>query len=250
MSTQVLNEQTFAPDNVQRTLAGRTAERTMTVGGAAAKSFLLLLMVVGFAVFGWNFALRVVATTSGILFLVGYVILIALTFAAVSNPRLAPVLGLVYAILMGTWMGAISRVYEQFYDGIVGQAVFASLSVFAACLVLYGTRIVKVTRRFVAVVVGATVGIGLLYLVAWLLSLFGADLVFLSQPTPLGIGLSIAICLVAALNLILDFAVIERGAAAGAPKQMEWLAAFGLVSTLVWLYLEILRLLAILARER
>ena len=97
---------------------------------------------------------------------------------------------------------------------------------------------------------GATVGIGLLYLVAWLLSLFGADLVFLSTPTPLGIGLSIAICIVAALNLILDFGVIEAGAAAGAPREMEWLAALGLVSTLVWLYLEILRLLALLAIER
>jgi uncharacterized YccA/Bax inhibitor family protein len=250
MSTQVLNDQTFAPANVQRAMAGRRAERTMTVGGAALKSFLLLLMVVGFAVFGWNFAVRVVATTSGMLFLVGYIILIALTFAAVSNPRLAPLLGVVYAALMGTWMGAISQVYEQFYDGIVGQAVFASLCVFAACLVLYGFRIVKLTRRFVAVVVGATVGIGLLYLVAWLLSLFGADLVFLSTPTPLGIGLSIAICIVAALNLILDFGVIEAGATAGAPREMEWLAAFGLVSTLVWLYLEILRLLALLARER
>jgi uncharacterized YccA/Bax inhibitor family protein len=250
MSTQVLNDQTFAQDNVQRALGGRTARRIMTVGGSAVKSFLLLLMVVGFAVFGWNFALRVVATTSGMLFLIGYIILIALTFAAVSNPRLAPVLGVVYAALMGTWMGAISRVYEEFYDGIVGQAVFASLSVFAVCLVLYGARIVKVTRKFAAVVIGATLGIGLLYLVTWLLSLFGADLVFLSQPTPLGIGLSIAICLVAALNLILDFGVIEGGAQAGAPKEMEWLAAFGLVSTLVWLYLEILRLLAILARNR
>jgi uncharacterized YccA/Bax inhibitor family protein len=250
MSTQVLNQQTFAPANVQRALAGRPARRTMTVGGGAAKSFLLLLLVVGFAVFGWNFALQVVNTTSGVLFLVGYVVLIALTFAAVSTPRLAPALGVVYAGLMGTWMGAISRVYEQFYDGIVGQAIFATLCVFAACLVLYGARVVKVTRRFVAVVVGATVGIGLLYLVAWLLSLFGADLRFLAQPTPLGIGVSIVICLVAALNLILDFGVIEGGVAAGAPREMEWLAAFGLVSTLVWLYLEILRLLAIVARER
>jgi uncharacterized YccA/Bax inhibitor family protein len=165
MSTQVLNEQTFAPANVQRALGGRPAERTMTVGGAAVRWFLLLLLVVGFAVFGWNFAVRVVATTSGVLFLLGYFLLIALTFAAVSNPRLAPLLGVVYAALMGTWMGAISRVYEQFYDGIVGQAVFASLSVFAACLVLYGARIVKVTRRFAAVVVGATVGVALLYLV-------------------------------------------------------------------------------------
>jgi uncharacterized YccA/Bax inhibitor family protein len=250
MSTQVLNEQTFAPANVQRALGGRTAERIMTVGGAAVRSFLLLLLVVGFAVFGWNFAVRVVATTSGVLFLLGYFLLIALTFAAVSNPRLAPLLGVVYAALMGSWMGAISRVYEQFHDGIVGQAVFASLSVFAACLVLYGTRIVKVTRRFAALVVGVTVGIALLYLVAWLLSLFGADLLFLSQPTRLGIGVSIAICVVAALNLILDFGVIEGGAKGGAPREMEWLAPFGLVSTLVWLYLKILRLLALLARQR
>jgi uncharacterized YccA/Bax inhibitor family protein len=140
---------------------------------------------------------------------------------------------------MGTWMGAISQMYEQVYDGIVGQAVFA----------------LRVPDREAHQAVrgrggGATVGIGLLYLVAWLLSLFGADLVFLSTPTPLGIGLSIAIWIVAALNLILDFGVIEAGATAGAPREMEWLAAFGLVSTLVWLYLEILRLLALLARER
>jgi uncharacterized YccA/Bax inhibitor family protein len=109
---------------------------------------------------------------------------------------------------------------------------------------------VKVTRRFAAVVIGATFGILILYLVAWLLSLFSVDLVFLTTPTPLGIGLSVAICIIAALNLILDFGVIEGGAKAGAPKEMEWLAAFGLVSTLVWLYLEILRLLALLARNR
>jgi uncharacterized YccA/Bax inhibitor family protein len=250
VSTQVLNEQTFAPKNVQRVMAGRPLERTMTVGGAAAKSFLLLFLVIGFAVIGWNYALRVVATTSGVLFLIGYVVLVALTFAAVSNPRIAPLLGFVYAVLMGTWMGAISRVYEQFYDGIVGQAIFASLCVFGACLVLYGMRIVKVTRRFLGVVVGATLGVALLYAVALLLSLFGIDLRFLTEPTPLGIAVSLGICLVAALNLILDFAVIEGGAAARAPREMEWLAAFGLVSTLVWLYLEVLRLLALLAPER
>ncbi len=246
MSTQVLNERTFTPATVDKVTGGTPVTRTMSVGGTAFKAVFLLILTIGFAVVGWRNAGSVFSTTSGMLFLVGYILLIALTFAAVSNPRIAPVLGLVYAALMGSWMGAISRVYETFYDGIVGQAVFASLCVFLACLLLFGTGVVKVTGRFAAMVIGATFGILILYLVAWLLDLFGVELRFLSQPTPLGIGISVAICLVAALNLFIDFEVIRGGTAAGAPKQMEWLAAFGLLSTLVWLYLEILRLLALL----
>ncbi len=248
MSTQVLNDQTFARRNVELVTRGRAITRTMTVGGTAAKAFALLLLVVASAVVGWSFAERVFATTSGMLFLLGFVLLVALTFAAASNPRVAPLLGLVFALLAGSWMGAVSSVYETFYDGVVGQAVFASLCVFGACLLLYGARIVRVTNRLVGTVVGATFGIAVLYLVAWGLSLFGVDLRFLSNPTPLGIGISVAICVVAALNLLIDFAVIDGGASSGAPREMEWLAAFGLVSTLVWLYLELLRLIALLRR--
>jgi uncharacterized YccA/Bax inhibitor family protein len=246
VSTQVLNERTFAPDNVGKVTGGAVVTRTMTVGGTALKAVALLVLTVAFAVVGWRNAAGVFSTTSGMLFLLGYILLIALTFAAVSNPRVAPVLGVVYAALMGSWMGAISKVYEAYYDGIVGQALFASLSVFLACLILFSTGAVKVTGKFAAMVIGATFGILILYLVAWILDLFGVELRFWSQPSPLGIGISVAICLVAALNLFLDFAVIKGGAASGAPKQMEWLAAFGLLSTLVWLYLEILRLLALL----
>jgi uncharacterized YccA/Bax inhibitor family protein len=246
MSTQVLNERTFASENVGKVTGGAAVTRTMSVGGTALKAVALLVLTVAFAVFGWRNAAGVFSTTSGMLFLLGYILLIALTFAAVSNPRVAPALGVVYAALMGSWMGAISKVYEAYYDGIVGQAVFASLCVFLACLVLFSTGAVKVTGRFAAMVIGATFGILVLYLVAWILDLFGVELRFWSHPTPLGIGISVAICLVAALNLFLDFAVIKGGAASGAPKQMEWLAAFGLLSTLVWLYLEILRLLALL----
>jgi uncharacterized YccA/Bax inhibitor family protein len=183
-----------------------------------------------------------------LLFFAGYIVLMALTFAAVANPRIASVAGLFYALLMGAWMGAISSVYESFYEGIVGQAVFTSFCVFLACLLLYGLRIVKVTNKFAAMVIGATVGIALLYLVAWILSIFGVGLALWNNPTPLGIGLSIVIALVAALNLFLDFAVIERGTQAGAPKAFEWYCAYGLMSTLVWLYVEILRVLALLRR--
>ena len=246
MSTQVLNEQTFTPASIQKVTGAAPVTRTMSVGGTGVKALFLLALTTVFAVVGWRYSEDVFSTTSGMLFLVGFIVLIALTFAAVSNPKIAPLLGVVYAVLMGLWMGAISRVYETYYDGIVGQAVFASLSVFLACLVLFATGIVKVTRRFTATVIAATFGIAILYLVALLLDLFGVDLAFLSTPTPLGIGISIVICIVAALNLFIDFEFIRQGTAAGAPKQMEWLGAFGLLSTLVWLYLEILRLLALL----
>ena len=246
MSTQMLNDRTF--DAEQRGKLGAEATGTMTYGGVVAKTLLFLGVLIVAASWGWQNADTYFSPTSGLLFFVGYILLMALTFAAVANPRIASVAGLFYALLMGAWMGAISSVYESFYEGIVGQAVFTSLCVFLACLLLYGLRIVKVTNKFAAMVIGATVGIALLYFVAWILSIFGVGLALWNNPTPLGIGLSIAIALVAALNLFLDFAVIERGTQAGAPKAFEWYCAYGLMSTLVWLYVEILRVLALLRR--
>jgi uncharacterized YccA/Bax inhibitor family protein len=153
------------------------------------------------------------------------------------------VTGPIYALLMGTWAGAISALYEAAYPGIVLQAVFATFSVFTACLVLYVTRIVKVTDRFVFTVSVAGAGIALMYLVSWILSAFGVQVPFLNSPSPLGIALSVGICIVAALFLFIDFRVIEEGAARQAPRYMEWYAAFGLLATLIWLYFEILRLI-------
>jgi len=247
MSTQMLNDRMF--DAEQRDKLGATASTaTMSYGGVVGKTLLFLLILVIAASWGWQNADRYFSPTSGLLFFVGYIVLMALTFAAVANPRVAAIAGLFYALLMGAWMGAISSVYEAFYEGIVGQAVFTSICVFFACLLLYGLRIVKVTNKFAAMVIGATVGIVLLYLVAWILSIFGVGLDLWTNPTPLGIGLSIAIALVAALNLFLDFAVIDRGTKAGAPKAFEWYCAYGVMSTLVWLYVEILRVLALLRR--
>ena len=220
----------------------------MSYGGVVVKTLLFLVVLVIAASWGWQNADRWFSPTSGLLFFVGYLVLMALTFAAVANPRIAAVAGLFYALLMGAWMGAISSVYESYYEGIVGQAVFTSICVFLACLLLYGFRIVRVTNKFAGMVIGATVGILFLYLFAWVLSIFGAGLALWNSPTPLGIGLSIAIALVAALNLFLDFAVIDRGTEAGAPKAFEWYCAYGVMSTLVWLYVEILRVLALLRR--
>ena len=122
--------------------------------------------------------------------------------------------------------------------------LLATMATVLICLILYRFGIVKVTGRFVLVVVAATLGIGLMYLVAWILSIFGTNLRFWTDPTPAGIAISVAICLVAALNLFIDFAVIDQGVANGAPAFMGWYSAWGLLATVVWLYLEVLYLLA------
>jgi uncharacterized YccA/Bax inhibitor family protein len=114
--------------------------------------------------------------------------------------------------------------------------------------VLYALGVVKVTRRFVLVVVGATLGIAVMYMTAWIITLFGASLTFWTDPSPTGIAISVVICIVAALNLFIDFAVIDSGITAGAPTFMEWYSSWGLLATVVWLYLEILLLLARLRR--
>ncbi|MFM9013926.1 MAG: Bax inhibitor-1/YccA family protein, partial [Gemmatimonadota bacterium] len=142
------------------------------------------------------------------------------------------------------WVGAISKIYNDTYNGIVTQALLATVGAFTAMLVLYTTRIVKVTNRMIGIIMGATFGVMLLYVFSFVLAIFGAQPSFLTDSSPLGILLSIGICIVASLNLLLDFSFIEQGVAAGAPAAYEWYGAFALLSTLVWLYLEILRLLA------
>jgi uncharacterized YccA/Bax inhibitor family protein len=172
----------------------------------------------------------------------GFVLAIAIAFM----PKMARFLAPVYALAFGVLLGAISKVYEIQYSGIVLQAIGATVAVFGVMLFLYGTRIIKVTRKFAMVVMGATMGIALMYLVAWVATIFGADLFFWREPSLLGIGVSVVIAVVAALNLALDFAFIENASAQGMPKYMEWYGAFGITVTIVWLYLEMLRLLSLL----
>ena len=247
MSRQMLNEETFAAPRAARP-ATREAG-AMTIGGTIVKAGFLVLLTLVCAAFGWR-AADDVLVQSGLWFFLAYLGLLALTVAAVHNPRIAAAVGMLYALLMGTWVGAISRVYDAYYDGIVAQALLATIAVFVGCLILYSLRVVRVTGRFAQVVMGATLGIALLYLLGWFLSIFGVDLLFIEDPgNPTGIAISVVICIVAALNLFIDFAFIERGVKAGAPDSMEWYSAFGLLSTLIWLYVEVLRLLARLRAE-
>jgi uncharacterized YccA/Bax inhibitor family protein len=158
--------------------------------------------------------------------------------------RAAPITSVLYALGEGSLLGIASRYYELRFEGIVSQAILATLCIFLAVYLLYSLRIVKVTSRFASVVIAATGGIVLLYVAAWLLSVVGVDLRFLYAPTPLGIGMSILIVIVGALNLTLDFDFIENAAEAGVPRYMQWYAAYGLMLSLIWIYVYVLRLLA------
>jgi uncharacterized YccA/Bax inhibitor family protein len=223
----------------------------MTANGTFAKTFVLFLVVLAGGVVGWG-QVNPAPTGQAVGFpgwtwlcvIAAFVVALICVF----KPKTSPFLGPVYAVLEGVFLGAISKLFELHWNGIVFQAVLAVVGVFFATLALYVFGVVKVTRKFQMVVIGATCGIFLLYLFGALLSLFGVDVVFWNDPSPLGIGISVVICCVAALNLFLDYEFIRQSTIQGAPKYMEWYGAFGIMVTLVWLYLEMLRLLSLLRR--
>jgi uncharacterized YccA/Bax inhibitor family protein len=223
----------------------RSAE-TMTASGTASAALLLMLLLMASAMFGWTSVSESVSgavqfpawTMAGAL--VGFVCAIVLTF----KPKLARVLAPAYAIAQGVFVGAISKVFNTQYDGIVIQAVGVTLGVFVTMLVLYRTGVIRVTDKMRRTVIGATMGIAVFYGVSLLLNLFGMNISFFNSSSLMSIGFSFLVAGLAAMNLALDFDFIERGEQSGLPKYMEWYAAFGLMVTIVWLYLEILRLLA------
>jgi uncharacterized YccA/Bax inhibitor family protein len=222
----------------------------MTLSGTITATGVLFTLLLISATVGW-FAATGPETVEGRetfefpgLALAGVAVGFACVIALMFRPQLARVLAPVYAIAQGFAVGAISKGYETLYDGIVVQAAGATLGVFAVMLVLYRTRIIKVTARFRKVIIFATLGIMAFYLVSFVISMFGADIRFFDEPNALGIGFSIVVSVLAALNLTLDFDFIERGTKMGLAKHFEWYAAFGLLVTIVWLYLELLRLLS------
>ena len=218
----------------------------MTASGTASAALLLMLLLVSSAMFGWtsvNEAANGAVSFPGLAIvgaLFGFVCAIVLTF----KPKLARVLAPAYAIAQGLFVGAISKIFNTAYDGIVIQAVGITLGVFVTMLVLYRTGVIRVTDKMRRTIIGATLGIAIFYGVSMLLSLFGMNISFFNSSSPMSIGFSFIVAGLAAMNLALDFDFIERGEKAGLPKHMEWYAAFGLMVTIVWLYLEILRLLA------
>jgi len=240
-----LSERVFA--NQPRPAFG---EERMTLQGTINKSFLLLVVLLAGAFWPWSQYLTtgdvsIVSTSIMIGAFGGLILAMIISFKA----NLAPYLAIPYAGLEGLAIGGISALLEARYPGIAIQAVGLTFAVLAVMLVAYKLGLIRATERFRTIVIAATGAIALVYLVSMVLSLFHVSVPILNSSSPLGIIVSLVIVGVAALNLVLDFDFIESGAAYGAPRYMEWYGAFGLLVTMVWLYMEILRLLSKTRRD-
>jgi uncharacterized YccA/Bax inhibitor family protein len=226
-----LNEGSF------RALAG-TGDGVMTLQGTVNKTGLSLLILIAGAAITWNMenpGLLVLGGAIG-----GFVVALITAFKKTAAPFTTPI----YAFLEGLFLGGISAMYAAKFQGIVILAVGLTLGILAALLAAYSSRLIKVTENFKLGVFAATGGIALLYLVSMVLGFFNIRVPYIHESGLIGIAFSGFVVVIASLNLVLDFDFIERGSASGAPKYMEWYGAFGLLVTLVWLYLEILRLLS------
>jgi uncharacterized YccA/Bax inhibitor family protein len=214
----------------------------MTLDGVAGKSLLLLLLCVGTGAFGWNLAAQK-NEMIGIYLMVSLLSALVVGLITVFKKKLSPYTAPLYAVLEGFVLGVISQLFEASYSGIVLQALLLTGGIFVSMLFLYLFRIIKATENFKLGVAAATGGIALYYIANLIINFFGKDLPLINSTSGWGIGFTVLVIIVAALNLVVDFDFIEQGVEAKAPKYMEWYSSFGLFVTLVWLYLEILRLL-------
>jgi uncharacterized YccA/Bax inhibitor family protein len=227
-----------------------TPTKVMTVNGSVTATGVLLVLLVAGAFVGWMSTTSSVAGVEIPAWIVAPALgAFGLAIATIFRPMWARVTAPLYAIGEGILVGAISKLYENQWNGVVSQAVVATVAVFAVMLFLYATHIVKVTDKLRMIVVGATCAVMLVYVFDLVMRLFDSSFPFLHDTGGMGILISGAIVVIAAMNLLLDFDFIDRGTAARAPKAMEWYAGFALVLHLVWLYLELLRLLSKLQRR-
>jgi uncharacterized YccA/Bax inhibitor family protein len=231
---------------------GAGKSTAMTVQGTVGKTFALLAILSATAIWSWSAESSgnlqpIVLPAAGI----GGFILAMIT---IFKPNLAPWTAPIYAAFEGVFLGSLSFLIEHSlgkrYDGIAIQAVSMTAGTLLVMLFLYATRMIRVTDRLRSGIVAATGALFLVYMISFVMTLFGARVPFINDPTPIGIGFSVFVVGLAAFNLLLDFDFIEKGAQVSAPKYMEWYGAFGLMVTLVWLYLEILRLLRKLQDRR
>jgi uncharacterized YccA/Bax inhibitor family protein len=223
----------------------RTGDGAMTLNGTVNRTaFLLILTLVG-AMFTWSKFFASGGTANLMPYVLGGALGgLVVALVTVFKKEWSPVTAPLYAGLEGLFIGAVSAMFEMKFPGIVMQAVGLTFGTLAALLMAYRSGLIKATENFKLGVVAATGGIALLYLVNIVMGFFGKSMPFIHDSGWLGIGFSAVVVVVAALNLVLDFDFIENGVEQGAPKYMEWYAAFGLLVTLIWLYLEILRLLS------
>ncbi|MCB1327691.1 MAG: Bax inhibitor-1/YccA family protein [Spirochaetales bacterium] len=231
-------------DNTFRKLDSATGE-VMTLQGTVNRSFILLLLLLAPACYVWNGFFEDTLPVPVSLIMTGGAILgLVVAIVTIFKKTWAPVTAPIYAIVEGALLGGLSAYFESMFPNIVIQAVALTFGTMGALLLAYTSRLIKVTQNFRLGIVAATGGIMLVYLVSFIGGFFGFQIPYIHGSGWIGIGFSLFVVVIAALNLVLDFDFIERGAEQGAPKYMEWYAAFGLLVTLIWLYIEILRLLA------
>lgn len=218
----------------------------MTEKGTMNKFILLSLLLISSASFTWSAFYQGVDITSWMITsaIVGFILAMVISFKAKWAPFLAPFYGLVEGVFVGAISAYFNFAFAEKAPGIVMQAIGLTFGTVIAMYLLYRFNIIKATEKFKSVVFMATAGIAVFYLLAFVLRFFGIEIAFLHEGSLLGIGFSLVVVVIAALNLILDFDMIENGVKMGAPKYMEWYGAFGLMVTIVWLYIEILRLLS------
>ena len=234
----------------------RTAYGQMTVRGSIQKFGFLLLMVVAGAAYTWKLYFEGAFPTMMILFWVGLigglVAAVAITFKPDWAKYLAPAYGLLEGLVLGGLSAIINDQFKEKYPNIVLSAVLLTFGVAFAVFLLYNFRIIRPTAKFKAILLSSMAGIFIFYLIYMVLGLFGVNIPFMNwgDSSLLGIGINLFVVVIAALSLILDFEQIELGEQMGAPKHMEWYGAFGLLVTMVWLYIQILKLLSRFSSNR
>lgn len=239
----VLSDSTFL-DLGSGAVLSRPAD-AMTLNGTIAKTGFLLFLTVLTAAFAWNQSVTAAGPTPAAqVYLWGGLIGgLVLALVTIFKKEWSPVTAPIYALMEGFFLGAFSGVVAHFYQGIVMQAVMLTFGTLFAMLFAYRTGLIKVTDKFRAGVVAATGGIMLIYLATLALGFFGINIPYIHESGLIGIGFSLFVVVIAALNLVLDFDLIDTGVNAGAPKYMEWFGGFALLVTLIWLYVEFVRLL-------
>ncbi|HLD75797.1 MAG TPA: Bax inhibitor-1/YccA family protein [Candidatus Norongarragalinales archaeon] len=238
-SNPVLSENTFSHFQQQQATSGSF----MTIDGAVNKTALLLLLIVASAAWSWSLYLSQNAFYMPVL-LGGTILGLVLALVTIFKKEWSPVTAPLYAVFEGAALGALSGFFNEAYPGIVIEAVLLTFGTLGVLLLAYKSKLIQVTDNFRLGVVAATGGIALVYVLTFILGFLGIRVPYIHDSGLIGIGFSVFVVIIASLNLVLDFDFIEKGANLKAPKYMEWFAAFALMVTLVWLYVEFLRLLA------
>ena len=219
--------------------SGLDVSETMTINGTVNKTAISLFLLIGTGYFTFGVINPIILIVCGI---GGFITAIVTVF----KKQWAPITVPIYAILEGGLLGGVSFMYNSMYNGIVTDAIFLTVGILLSLLFAYRSGLIKPTENFKLGIFAATGGIAIVYIINMVMGFFGSSMgvMQIDNASPMSIGFSVVVVIIAALNLVLDFDFIEEGAESRAPKYMEWYGAFGLLVTLIWLYLEILRLLA------